>query len=175
MHRFFVIVFAAALCKLVCLAQTNSPAPSEWFSLPPLQLRPLIVEPTLESAAEFSKADHWPRLDDRQLPATNSLGTSASEDADLYGLPSHNLTERITLTSPLGESDIRTYRMLAANGYLTRSAPESDNVFVRLANSVFEPTPVRIGKTTVAFSLITAIKKKNPLCLFNPIVLNISW
>lgn len=174
MHRFFVIVFAVALGKLICLAQTNSPAPSEWFSLPPLQLRPLIAEPTLESAAEFCKADQWPRLDG-QLPATNPLGNSAREDADLDGLPTHNLTERITLTSPLGESDIRTYRMLAANGYLTRSAPESDNVFVRLANSVFEATPVRIGKTTVAFSPITAIKKKNPLCLFNPIVLSISW
>jgi hypothetical protein len=75
----------------------------------------------------------------------------------------------------LGKADLRIYRKLEEDGYLRRPPAESDNAIARALNSIFEPTPVRIGKTTVACSIITAIKKGNPLCLLNPMVLSISW
>jgi hypothetical protein len=45
----------------------------------------------------------------------------------------------------------------------------------RFCESIFQPEEFRVGKTKVACSLLTAIKRKNPLCLLNPIILNVSW
>jgi hypothetical protein len=58
---------------------------------------------------------------------------------------------------------------------LTRPEPRSENVFVRGVEDIFEPEVVRLGKTTFTCSLLTAIKRKNPLCLINPIFLQLSW
>lgn len=46
---------------------------------------------------------------------------------------------------------------------------------VRSLDSVFRPEEFRVGKTSVSCSITTAIKRRNPLCLLNPIVLNVSW
>jgi len=81
----------------------------------------------------------------------------------------------MALTTYLTESENRIYRRLEESGYLRQPPKDTDNPFVRVATSIFQPTPVRIGKTTVSCSIITAIKKKNPLCLLNPLVLSISW
>lgn len=45
----------------------------------------------------------------------------------------------------------------------------------RSLDSVFRPEEFRVGKTTVSCSVATAIKRRNPLCLLNPIVFNLSW
>ncbi len=71
--------------------------------------------------------------------------------------------------------DAALYRRLKAQGCFTPKPPESDNYFVRSVNTMFDQEEMRVGKTTVTCSIITAIKKKNPLCLINPILLNISW
>jgi len=85
------------------------------------------------------------------------------------------INDQVVLDSYLGEFDYQTYRLLSESNFLKRPEPEPDDLFSRAANEIFKPEPVRIGKTTVCFSVVTAIKRKNPLCLVNPMVLNISW
>jgi len=37
------------------------------------------------------------------------------------------------------------------------------------------PQPIQFRKVSVSCSIITAIKRKNPLCLINPIFLDVRW
>jgi hypothetical protein len=182
MRKLSVLFFAVPLYCLVCLGQTNSPAPRHWFSLPSPQLRPLTLEAAMGKAVEKNNfSPTRPSVQATQnLTEVESLSgfqnAAASErefDANQY--VTSRLPERMTLLSPPGEADLRTYRLLEESGHLKRPVPTPDNMFVRVVSGIFEPAPVRIGKTTVACSVVTAIKKKNPLCLLNPMVLSISW
>ena len=67
------------------------------------------------------------------------------------------------------------YRRREEGGYLTRRELISKNVFDRCMDAVFEPEVIHLRKIDVSCSLITALKRRNPLCLINPIVLNVSW
>jgi len=42
-------------------------------------------------------------------------------------------------------------------------------------NSIFVPEVVQFRKVSVSCSIITAIKRKNPIALLNPIFLDIRW
>lgn len=70
---------------------------------------------------------------------------------------------------------LRYYERLNTAGYMNPTPAPATDLFSRTVNTLFQPEPVGVGKATVAFSPITAIKRKNPLALLNPIVLNISW
>jgi len=182
MNSTAVSLIATTLGALACFSQTNSPAPCQWFSLPSPQLRTLTQvadSPTSVLSNETTSVRfslHDSQSVSKSLLITETHATAAPAwEADLEISATNRLPERMTLVGPLGESDLRNYRWLDENGYLKRPPVKSDNAFVRVANNIFEPTPVRIGKTTVVCSIITAIKKKNPLCLLNPMVLSISW
>jgi hypothetical protein len=69
----------------------------------------------------------------------------------------------------------RLYRKLDERGYLERREPKSDNRFTRAMDAIFAPEVIHIGSTAIAFSPYTAIKRKNPLCLLNPVPIAISW
>jgi len=47
--------------------------------------------------------------------------------------------------------------------------------FDRRMNAIFAPEPIKIGHARLGFSPYTAIKRKNPLCLLNPVPLIFSW
>jgi len=70
---------------------------------------------------------------------------------------------------------LKYHERLERGGYLTLPEPPSENRLVRLAESTFRPEVFKIGKTSMSCSIVTAIKRKNPLCLLNPVVLNLSW
>jgi hypothetical protein len=70
---------------------------------------------------------------------------------------------------------LRYFERLDQAGYLTPPSPPPDDLFSRTVTAMFQPEPIRVGHAKVAFSPITAIKRKNPLALLNPIVLNLSW
>jgi hypothetical protein len=59
--------------------------------------------------------------------------------------------------------------------YLIQAQPVAENRFVRAAEAIWSPEVVHLGKTTVSCPVITAIKRKNPLCLLNPIFFQASW
>ena len=41
--------------------------------------------------------------------------------------------------------------------------------------SMFTPEPIRLGRAEFGFSPYTAVKRRNPLCLLNPLPLTLSW
>ena len=51
----------------------------------------------------------------------------------------------------------------------------SENRFVRATDAIFTPAPIKLGSTYLSFTPVTAWKKRNPLCLLNPLVFNLSW
>jgi hypothetical protein len=162
------ILFAAALCSWNSCGQTNAfLVPVRWFSVPSPQLRPLTTGAgtpiPVQNARDETSA--FP-----EIQAAPTQRTDANVDRLNLEHP-----EQLTLSSRPGDFDFRTYRMLEERGYLRRPEPKSDNRFVRFVNGIFEPTPIRLGKTVVTCSIITAIKRKNPLCLINPLVLTVSW
>ena len=169
MNKTSVILFVVALGCLSSSGQTNPIAPRQWFSLPAPQLRRLLPQETVgtKSSDDFSA-----------LPA-NSLSSEPPARLTIQGTARFSQDDRLPDQMALawypGEFDFRAYRMIEEKGYLKRPTLESDSAFVRVVNGIFEPTTFRIGKATVACSVVTAIKKKNPLCLINPLVLSISW
>lgn len=58
---------------------------------------------------------------------------------------------------------------------LVRAEPGPDSGFARAVEAIFEPEVVHWGKKTVSCSVLTAIKRKNPLCLLNPIFFQLTW
>ena len=75
------------------------------------------------------------------------------------------------------ETEIRVDRIyrLETGDYVIFHEPPPDNLYVRTMDTIFRPEVIRLGKMSVAFSVVTAIKRKNPLCLLNPAVLAFSW
>ena len=61
------------------------------------------------------------------------------------------------------------------NGFVFYPAETSDNRIVNAMNAVFEPEVFHIGKISASASIVTAIKRRNPLCLLSPAVLVFSW
>jgi hypothetical protein len=99
-----------------------------------------------------------------------SLESEASPETSPDQLP-----EGMTLFHEDSDFGERIYRRLKEGGYLTRPEPRSENLFVRSMDAVFRPEVVRVGGFSVSCSVITAIKRKNPLCLINPLVVHVSW
>jgi hypothetical protein len=60
-------------------------------------------------------------------------------------------------------------------GLPSTSARRTPTVIDRGLVAIFSPEPIRIGRTELGFSPYTAIKRRNPLCLLNPIPLSLSW
>ena len=57
-----------------------------------------------------------------------------------------------------------------------RPVRASSDPVTRAFGSVFQPEVFHIGRTTtVSCSILTAIKRKNPLCLLNPVFLEVTW
>lgn len=153
-------------------AQTNSSlAPRGWFSLPSAQLRPVSPETHNSMAIAGQPVSLTNTVDD----VGSGVVTMTNGSTPVANYRNDRLNDQVVLDSYLGEFDYRTYRLLYESDFLKRPEPEPDDLFSRVANEIFKPEPFRIGKTTVCFSVVTAMKRKNPLCLLNPMVLNMSW
>ena len=74
----------------------------------------------------------------------------------------------------MDESFAHVYRRLEERGDLFPPRP-SENFFVRATDTIFTPAPMKLGSTYISFTPVTAWRKRNPLCLLNPLVFNISW
>jgi hypothetical protein len=58
------------------------------------------------------------------------------------------------------------YRRLDEGGYLTKPY-RPDGLLAREMDSMYRPEVFHVGKSTIRCSLLSAIKHKDPLCLFN--------
>ncbi len=130
-----------------CLAQTNITAgTNQCVDVPRLELLPLKVEPQQKLALDLAEP-------------VSLLNASTQ-----------------TLSTATGLTETEIYGPLRPNQfYLTVPEPRSENKLVRAAQVIFEPRPVQLGKVKLACPIITAIKKKNPLCLLNPLFVQVSW
>jgi hypothetical protein len=138
---------------LVCgnaSAQTNCPVcPLQNLYVPALRLMP--QQPASTPAPAVAHATIQSVIEER-IADTNFIPSGIS-DYDLYGPPGR-----------------------ARQFVLVRAEPPPESGFVRAVDAIFSPEVVHLGKTTeLSCSVLTAIKRKNPLCLLNPLVFQLSW
>jgi len=146
------------------MSQTNQWAfPTMAFSTPSLRLR------------ESSLATVQLKLDQETSP--NSPSDSGSQG--LTPVSSTNTIGGLSLSAASSVGMTRFERevfdRLVRGGYLNAPKPPTDNRLERLMNSTFEPEVLHFRKVSLSCSAITAIKRKNPLCLINATFLRIEW
>lgn len=156
------------LCWTSAVGQTNTtPVAGESPILHHTELAP-TTEPE-KPAESFGTNDRVRLKLDLQLPKQESTLLD-----DFTVLTSEDTQSPTTLNREQ-ELMLRYYERLKNAGYMNPKPVPPHDLFSRTVNAMFQPEPVRVGRTTVAFSPVTAIKRKNPLALLNPIVLSISW
>jgi hypothetical protein len=142
---------------LTAMAQTNS--------LPPAKELFVVAAPHLRTeSTKVSKPDaDQPRVHlssptketdtadlQSQLPGSFSVGTSY-KNTDAY-LRHHDF------------------------GLILPPKPASRDPITRGFDAVFRPEEFRFGRSaTFSCTITTAIKRKNPLCLLNPLFLQVTW
>jgi len=173
------ILLALALCTINCPGQTNLSGSGGLFSIPCLDIR---VPPAADhpSADDQKSSAESPQLA-LAPPAARSAPPVESPNASVFNpkyvalsMPSR-ASEDFVQDSFRTDLDRALYQRLDRAGYFTRAPMISRNALDRGIDNIFDPEVFRLGKTTVSCSIFTAIKRKTPLCLANPIFLNISW
>jgi len=99
------------------------------------------------------------------------LQAEAEKVASTISLPTPATLQAQTVAfeSSLSDTEFHSRVVRSDEFYLTRTERLS---FVQ---SIFTPEVVHIGKVPVSCTIVTAIKRKNPLCLLNPYFIQISW
>ena len=155
-----------ALCCCFARAETNTIG--TLFSPPPLQLRQLASEGAPPESAfrpqPFElQADSTP-AQGQELFFAGKENNPAEPQLDLFELDSFSSTE-----------SRRIYARLDNEGFFERPPARSDNLIDRTIDTIFVPEPIKLGKMTLSCSVYNAVKRRNPLCLINPIFFNLSW
>ena len=164
-----------SFCLLVAgcvnsFGQTNSASPSaKLFSLSGPALRTAMLEKETPTEWSQSTETNNPKSE-TQFAQTDLTLTLDAPDAKPGPSP-----EPMSAETRDRAIMLKYHERLKQTGYLTRTEPPSDNLLIRIAHSTFRPEVFKIGKTSVSCSIVTAIKRKNPLCLLNPFVLSVSW
>jgi hypothetical protein len=141
------LVFLAVTCS----GQTNSIAEAgPQFFLPPIHLR-------LEQEPEAVKPASKVELSLKPLSQTPQITSSSLEVSWSDGSEFHSSVIR------------------PGEFYLTQAEPLPHGAVARTLDRIFSPEIVHVGKIPVSASIVTAIKRKNPLCLLNPIFFQISF
>jgi hypothetical protein len=156
-----VIVMAVIAMALTSAAETNSFAEyTRWFVVPEPQLRTEYTQP-LASGSD-------PR--EHQVSLSSLPAEIRSADLKIQHSDSN------ILNVDRGDQGFESYYLRQQDFGFIQSAHVSDKPLSRAFDSVFRPEEFRVGRTaTVSCSILTAIKRKNPFCLLNPIFLNVSW
>jgi len=85
------------------------------------------------------------------------------------------LEQNLTLNNGFDDENLQSSVVRKGEFYLTRAELPSDSAVVRFVDNIFAPEVIHIGKKEVVCSVVTAIKRKNPLCLLNPLFFQLSW
>lgn len=152
-----------ALCFELSAEETVTPPPAAFplFSMD---------APAIPTTVEEMLPRHM-----RTAAETNSLPSAPSSN----NVPSLLMSFNTSLGDgePGTEFDVRMerlYRKLDEGGHLERRH-KSDSRLARAMDAVFSPEVIQIGATQIAFSPYTAIRRKNPFCLLNPVPIAVSW
>lgn len=144
-----VVIGALLSTSLVgSLAQTTFSASD--FSLPPMVLR---TELTLDAP---------PPAVPSPFPAHELDTNSPSRD--------------VSASTPETATALQSYNARADRFYLVPTPEQaSASPAGRALNSIAQPEIVRLGNKPVECSVVTAVKRKNPLCLINATIFKMTW
>jgi hypothetical protein len=170
MKNTFLFPWLFALCCWNCAGQTNSQTVAVGlYSMS----APRLLQPEPEpgkSATPNAPADTESAA---LLLSPASSGKALSDmDSMTNSVPS---PDQMSSVSGVSDFDLQMFYRLERAGYLTPAAPPSDNRFFRFVDNTFLPEVIHYRKVDVSCTLVTAIKRKNPLCLLNPLFFNLSW
>jgi hypothetical protein len=158
MNKILLTAYALIASCWVSFGQTNAPAAAQPAPRPALKL-PAAPQQTSP---------------DVLLPAnTNSpAGQMNSEDTGAAtGL--NALAERMKLKGNPAKTAASS--LMAQEGLLQAAGPASSSDFDRNMAAAFKPEIIRAGHTQIYSSVVTAVARKNPLCLLDPTFLKISF
>jgi hypothetical protein len=166
------LLFCSSVCGallhcFVAASQTNCGADlNSLFSFHNVQLRSLTsgTEQASNSLSGLTLLQSKPWETSQTSFRSNKLSLESDEFA-----------AQITSDGFKTDSERRMYRELDEQGYLTRQLSDPERNFDYYFGQVFYPEEFRFGKTTVSCSLVTAIKRRNPLCLINPLFFQMTW
>jgi len=170
MNKPFLVIWIMLAGCLDLWSQTNATTgESTLFSSPQLQLR--FSLPALSSAQS------------RQAAATTAV-----EEVALVPLPvtrlesispsttnATGLNDELNLEATATFSSISSYPAPDLGRLLTQRDPEALSLLKHPVDAIFEQEVLRLGKAGFSCSIVTAIKRRNPLCLLNPEFLRFSW
>ena len=166
--RFLVISTFMVLQFFKAGSQTHTDAPSLlMFSIPAVTLRAPPSSPTLEESQPSSSP--IPQAFESQRLAVGSLTnsvTTGTQDTFSGEVSSDNFSS---------DFERRLFSRIEKGGYLGQRRPAPVKVLDKIVDNIFEPEIIHAGKTTVSCSLVTAIRRKNPLCLINPVFFQWCW
>jgi hypothetical protein len=103
-------------------------------------------------------------------PLTSPADAVSNQSAAMFHEPWYSI----------GEERMDTLmRRIEDGGYGISTAERDRSALSRAVErgvtTVFVPEPIKLGHAQLGFSPYTAIKRKNPFCLLNPIPLALSW
>ena len=150
------LVMVVGVMTLTALAETNS--------MPPFAS--LFVHPELQLPAEFTEL---PSLRPSHQQLKSKAGSSPAEMTSAQTGPRQ--ADAFILTTDRGDGEFQNHQHFD----IVSPVHESNDRVTRCFDYVFRPEEFHLGKTTVSCSIVTAIKRKNPLCLINPNFFNVSW
>ena len=167
MNRFCSLLFVCCAGNL--FAQTNSHLVSpQLFSMPQVALRLSNSESDTGTSVGIANNGllHLGLEQSQHVAVESEQATNAGPESSF---------ETASANSSLSGASLRIYERLERAGYLTRPELPSEDRLGRLVNTIFVPETIQFRKASVSCSIITAIKRKNPLCLINPIFLDVRW
>lgn len=111
-----------------------------------------------------------------QPEATAPAKTAGPVELSLKLQPQAAVTNSSRLDISWGDgSDLHSSVIRPGEFYLVGPEPLPEGKVVRALDRIFTPEVVRVGKVPISGSIVTAIKRKNPLCLLSPIIFQLSW
>jgi hypothetical protein len=151
--RTFIMVIVAMAFGVAAAAETNgTPNCNRLFVLPETHLR-----------VEFEK-------ESRTALALREANSSALTKKKTVQSEARHADTFIVATD-LRAGEFQQYQRFT----IIPPVHESDDGLTQCFDAVFRPEEYHVGKTMFSCSILTAINRKNPLCLLNPEFLHWSW
>jgi hypothetical protein len=163
------LLCSCSLALGCCFAHGQIDDASALFSPSPLQLRQI---PSLETTTPSA---FTPPAFELQAAAAPNTSPADLFFAGKEGNPAEPQLDQFELDSFSSTESRRIYARLDNEGFFERPLARSDNLIDRTIDTIFVPEPIKLGKMTLSCSVYNAVKRRNPLCLINPIFFNLSW
>ena len=167
MNRLSVLLVALALSGRAIAGETN--------------LAQVLPRPFVFSVAELRRipalAPQTDRVAQEHSPVAAGLERTAIA-ASINNQTSESLaaTNEVSLVSTEFDGvEAALYERLLRQGYFNRPTIASSTASGQWAEVVFSPEFFHWGKVDVSCSVLTAIQRRNPLCLLNPIFFQLTW